>query len=179
MPIEATRSYAPQLASFVLFALLLAGAQAKPDRQNPDRQNKDQPSAATSGADCSGMYSFLRDGEFVQVTVEDNGNVIGFVSRYADKEGDSGFLEQFFESGKLEGNQLAFKTETVRGLAFEFRGTVERGEGKSRGDEAYYVLKGTLVEYTTNEAKKTSSRLYEAALKSFPQDLAPPSAEKK
>ncbi|MGA2458953.1 MAG: hypothetical protein ABSF85_15395 [Terriglobales bacterium] len=169
MPIHTTRFYAPQLASFVLFALLLAGAQAKPDRQNPDRQNKD----------CSGIYSFLRDGEFVQVTVEDNGNVIGFVSRYADKEGDSGFLEQFFESGKLDGNQLAFKTGTVRGLAFEFRGTVERGEGKSRGDEAYYVLKGTLVENSTDEAKRTSSRSREVALKSFPQDLAPPSAEKK
>ena len=179
MPIHATRFYAPQLASFVLLALLLAGAQAKPDRQNPDRQTKDQQSPAASGADYSGMYSFLRDGEFVQVTVEDHGNVIGFVSRYADKESDSGFLDHFFRSGKLAGNQLAFTTEAVRGVAFEFRGTVERGEGKSRSDEAYYVLKGTLVENTTDEAKKTSSRSQEVALKSFPQDLAPPRPERK
>ncbi len=179
MPIHATRFYAPQLASFVLLALLLAGAQAKPDRQNPDRQTKDQQSPAASGADYSGMYSFLRDGEFVQVTVEDHGNVIGFVSRYADKESDSGFLDHFFKSGKLDSHQLAFTTETVHGVSFEFRGTVERGKGKSRGDEAYYVLKGTLVENTTDEAKKTSSLSYEVVLKSFPQDLAPPSAEKK
>ncbi len=164
--------YALQFASFVLFALMLAGGQAKSDRQNPDRQQ----SPATPGADYSGMYSFLRDGEFVQVTVEDHGNVIGFVSRYADKEGDSGFLDHFFKSGELDGNQLAFTTETVRGVGFEFRGTVERGEGKSRGDEAYYVLKGTLVENTTDEAKKTSSRSREVALKSFPKDLTPPGA---
>jgi len=179
MPIHTTRFYAPQLASFVLLALMLAGAQAKPDRQNPDRQNKDQQSAAASGADCSGMYSFLRDGEFVQVTVEDQGNVIGFVSRYADKESDSGFLDHFLKSGKLDGNQLAFTTETVHGVWFEFRGTVERGEGKSRGDEAYYALKGTLVENTTDAAKKTSSRSYEVVLNSFPEDLEPPSAGKK
>jgi len=171
--------YALQFASFVLFALMLAGGQAQPDRQNPDRQNKDQQSPAASGEDYSGIYSFLQEGEFVQVTVEDHGNVIGFVSRYADKEGDSGFVDHFFKSGKLDGNQLAFATETVHGVSFEFRGTVERGEGKSRSDEAYYVLKGTLVENTTDEAKKTSSRSQEVALKSFPQDLAPPRPERK
>jgi hypothetical protein len=62
---------------------------------------------------------------------------------------------------------------------FEFRGTVERGEGKTRGDEAYYVLKGTLVENSTDAAKKNSSRSSEVALRSFPQDLAPPQTEKK
>jgi len=41
------------------------------------------------------------------------------------------------------------------------------------------VLKGTLVENTTNEAKKTPSQSREVALKSFPQDVAPPQAEKK
>jgi hypothetical protein len=175
MPIHRTRFHALQLSCFVLFALMLAGAQA-----NPDQQNKDRQSPAAPGADYSGMYNFLREGEFVQITVEDQGHVIGFVSRYADSESDHDvFLNHFFKSGKLDGNQLAFKTETVRGVSFEFRGTVERGESKSRGDEAYYVLKGTLIENTTDEAKKTSSHSREVALKSFPQDMAPPQAEKK
>ena len=178
MPIRTTRFYALQLACFVLFAWMLAGAQANPDRLNKVEQNR-APSPATPGADYSGMYSFLRDGEFVQVSVEDQGHVIGFISRYADSEGDSGFLDHFFKSGKLDGNQLAFTTETVQGVWFEFRGTVERGEGKRRSDEAYYMLKGTLVENTTNEAKKTPSQSREVALKSFPQDVAPPQAEKK
>jgi hypothetical protein len=176
MPIHANRcrtSHALQLACFVLFALMSASAQA-----NPDQQHKDRQSPATPGADYSGMYSFLREGEFVQFTVEDH-HVIGFVSRYADAEGDGGFLDHFFKSGKLDGNQLAFITETEHGVSFEFRGTVERGEGKSRDDEAYYVLKGTLVENNTDAAKKTSSRSIEVVLRSFPQDLAHPPAEKK
>lgn len=161
MPIHCTRFHALPLACFVLLTGLLAGAQANPKGQN------------SAGADCSGMYSFLRDGEFVQITVEDQGHVTGFVSRYGDAESDRGvFLDHFFKSGKLDGNQLAFTTETVHGVSFEFRGTVERGEGKSRGDEAYYVLKGTLIENTTDETKKTASRAREVALKSFPQDAS-------
>jgi hypothetical protein len=179
MPISTTRPYALQLACFVLFLWTLAGAQANPYRQSKDRQDR-PPSPAMPGADYSGMYNFLRDGEFVQVTVEDHGRVTGFISRYGDSESDRGvFLDHFFKSGKLDGNQLAFITETVHGASFEFRGTVDRGEGKSRGDEAYYVLKGTLVENSTDEAKKTSSRSREVALKSFPQDMAPPREQKK
>ena len=175
MPIHTHGFHTRQVACFVLVALMLAGAQV-----NPDRQNKDRESPATPGADYSGMYSFLRDGEFVQVTVEDRGRVTGFVSRYGDSENDRGvFLDHFFKPGKLDGNQLAFTTETVHGVSFEFRGTIERGEGKSPGDEAYYVLKGTLVENTSDEAKKTFSRSREVALKSFPQDVIPPHAKKK
>lgn len=161
MPIRRTRFHALQAAFLVLLAVMFAGAQAP-------------------GADYSGMYSFLRDGEFVQVTVEDQGRVTGFVSRYGDSESDRGvFLDHFFKSGKLDGNQLAFTTETVHGVWFEFHGTVERGGGKGRGDEAYYVLKGTLIENTTDEAKKTSSRSREVALRSFPQEMTAPQAEKK
>jgi hypothetical protein len=125
------------------------------------------------------MYNFLRDGEFVQITVEDQGRVTGFVSRYGDPESDRGdFLDHFFKSGKLDGNQLTFTTDTVHGVSFDFRGAIERGEGKSRGAEAFYVLKGTLVENTTDEAKRVSSHSREVALKSFPQDMAPPAAGK-
>ena len=170
MPIRAIRLSALQLAGCVVCALALAAAQAAPNRQGP----------AAPAANYSGMYSFLRDGEFVQVTVEGEGHVTGFVSRYGDSESDRGvFLDHFFKSGKLEGSQLVFTTETVHGVSFEFRGTIERGEGKSPGDEAYYVLKGTLVENTTDQAKKTSSHSQEVALKSFPQDMAPPHPEKK
>ena len=179
MPLRTIRFYALQLACFVLFVWMLAGAQANLYRQSKDRQDR-TPSPASPGADYSGMYSFLRDGEFVQVTVEDQGRVTGFVSRFGDSESDRGvFLDHFFKSGKLDGNQLVFITETVHGASFEFRGTVDRGEGKSRGDEAYYVLKGTLVENTTDEAKKSSSRSREVALRSFPQDMAPPREQKK
>ena len=140
----------------------------------------DKSAAPLPGSEYSGMYSFLRDGEFVQVTVEDKGRVTGFVSRYGDLESDRGaFLDHFFKQGKLDGNQLTFTTETVHGIWFEFRGTVERGEGKKVGDEAYYLLKGTLTESSTDNAKKTSSRSREVALKSFSQDINPSPAQRK
>ncbi len=162
------RRYLLQLMCFVAFAFLFAAAQEhKP------------PAPAQPGAEYSGMYSFLRDGEFVQVTVEDEGHVTGFISRYGDSESDRGaFLDHFFKQGKLDGNKLAFTTQTVHGIWFEFHGTVERGEGKKSGDEAYYLLKGTLIENATDEAKKTTSRSREVALKSFPQDVSPAPAKR-
>ena len=138
-------------------------------------QNASQKAApAKQLEDYSGMYTFLQDGEFVQVTVEDEGRVTGFVSRYGDLESDRGaFLDQFFKQGKLDGKKLNFTTETVHGVWYDFKGTVERGEGKNLGDEAYYVLKGTLTQYSTDINKKTSSKSREVAFKSFPQDMAP------
>lgn len=157
------RRYSMQIICFVSVALILSAAQT----------NK-TPIPAQPGAEYSGMYNFLRDGEFVQVTVEDHGNVTGFISRFGDSESDRGaFLDHFFKQGKLDGNKLWFTTQTVHGVWFEFRGTVERGEGKKTGDEAYYVLKGTLTENATDEAKKTTSRSREVALKSFPEDVSP------
>jgi hypothetical protein len=122
----------------------------------------------------SGMYSFLRDGEFVQVTVEDQGKVTGFISRFGDLDSDKGaFLDQFFKEGKLEGTKLTFSTQTVHGVWFAFKGIIDRGEGKNRGDEAYYVLKGTLTENAIDNNKSSSSRSREVAFKSFPQDMTP------
>ncbi len=123
------------------------------------------------GAEYSGMYSFLREGEFVQVTVEDAGRVTGFVSRYGDLESDKGvFLDQFFKTGKLEGNALAFTTDVVHGATYEFKGTIERGDGKKPGDEGYYVLKGTLIERVTDANQKSSSRTREVTFKAFPAE---------
>ena len=127
-----------------------------------------------SGPSYSGMYSFEKEGEFIQVSVEDAGHVTGFISRFGDGESDKGaFLDQFFKTGKLEGNQLSFTTEIVHGTAFDFKGTVERGEGKNPGDEAYFVLKGTLTENTTDVNKKVTSHSREALFKMFPQDASP------
>jgi hypothetical protein len=138
-------------------------------------QSSPSASATKAAPDYSGMYSFLEDGEFVQVTVEDQGRVSGFISRYGDLDSDRGaFLDQFFKQGQLEGKKLNFTTNTVHGVWYEFKGTVERGQGKNPGDEAYYVLKGMLTEYNTGTDKKTSSRSREVAFKSFPQDMGVP-----
>jgi len=149
------------LISFLLLGSVFAFGQAKPQ----------DSSAARPADDFSGMYSFLQDGEFVQVSVEDAGRVTGFVSRYCEQESDRGaFLDQFFKQGKLDGKILSFTTETVHAVWYEFKGTVERGSGKNPGDEAYYLLKGTLTEYTTDVNKKTTSKAREVVFKAFPQD---------
>jgi hypothetical protein len=135
---------------------------------------------AQPAADYSGMYSFLREGEFLQIKVDKQGQVTGFVSRYGDTETDSDtFLDHFLKGGKLTGNQIGFSTETVHGLAYEFHGAVERGEGKNPGDEAYYVLKGTLTENRVDDAKKTTSRSQDVVLRMFPQDLGAGAERKK
>ncbi|HET7207647.1 MAG TPA: hypothetical protein VFI95_13805 [Terriglobales bacterium] len=150
------------VCSCLIFVLLLGAAS----------QAQDAPSKAP--ADYSGMYSFLRDGEFVQITVEDRGRVTGFVSRYGDLESDKGaFLDHFFKQGKLSGNRVSFTTETVHGVWFEFEGAVDRGPGKNPGDEAYYVMNGKLVEHVTDEDHNTSSKSREVSFKQFPQDLSP------
>jgi hypothetical protein len=169
--------------SVVCLALACLGAPAKLRAQhtNPsaDAANKsaDSTSAAKqddkSGKQYSGMYSFLKEGEFVQVTVEDADTVTGFISRF-EAEADKGeFLDQFFKTGRLDGNHLTFTTQIVHGIAFEFKGTVERGEGRNLADEGYYALKGTLTENTTDASKKVTSHTQEVAFKMFPQDAAP------
>src|ERR1700743_1431516 len=78
-----------------------------------------QQSPATPDADISGMYTFLQEGEFIQVNVEDPAHVTGFISRYGDSEADKGtFLDQMFASGVLYGNHLHFKTRVIHGVFY-------------------------------------------------------------
>ncbi|HEX3819190.1 MAG TPA: hypothetical protein VHW45_02600 [Candidatus Sulfotelmatobacter sp.] len=161
---------------FVLMCLafftrpLAAPAQSQPPAAKPA-----EPTADQGAKSYSGMYTFLKEGEFVQITVEDDSSVSGFISRYGEGESDKGlFLDQFFKTGKLAGAKLTFKTQQVHGVDFDFNGTVERGEGKNPGDDAYFVLKGTLTENTTDANKKVTSRSQEVVFKMFPQDAAPP-----
>jgi hypothetical protein len=128
----------------------------------------------------SGMYSFLKDGEFVQLTVEDDGRITGFISRFGDGESDKGaFLDQFFKTGKLEGTKLSFTTQVVHGVDYDFKGSIERGEGKDPGDEAYFVLKGTLTQNTTDANKKVTTHSQDVMFKAFPQNAEPTAVERK
>ncbi len=133
------------------------------------------PQAATSAVeDYSGMYSFVREGEFIQITIGDKAAVSGFISRFGDSESDRGvFLDQFIKSGKLDGNKLSFTTEVVHGNSFNFDGVVQRGAGKKLDEEAYYVLRGNLTRLSTDAEKKTTSQVTQVEFKSFPRDAGP------
>lgn len=131
------------------------------------------PAKAAPAEGFSGMYSFLREGEFVQITVEDAGQVTGFVSRYGEKDSDHGaFLNHFFKQGKLDGHDLSFTTQTVHGTWFAFKGKIDRGPATSRAQEGYYVLKGTLTQSDTDAAKKVTSKARDVEFKLFPEDAS-------
>jgi hypothetical protein len=156
-----------------VWGMSAAAQESKPATAKPAEQSAAEKDAKASRA-YSGMYTFLKEGEFVQLTVEDDGSIIGFVSRFGEGESDKGaFLDQFFKSGKLDGNKLSFTTEIVHGVLFDFKGTIERGEGKNPGDEAYFVLKGTLTENASDVDKKVTSHSREVLLKMFPQEASP------
>jgi hypothetical protein len=160
-------------------ALELRAQQAKPTGDAAKPGNTTAEQATKTGSLYSGMYTFLKEGELLQLTVEDAGHVTGFISRFGEGETDKGeFLDQFFKSGKIEAGKLSFTTEIVHGVGFDFKGTVERGEGKNPGDEAYFVLKGTLTETESDANKKVTSHAQEVVFKMFPRDAAPAAAGK-
>ncbi len=146
------------LSLALLFALACAAQTAAP--------------AASSTEDISGMYTFLREGEFVQLTVED-GRLTGFVSRYGESDSDKGaVLDQLFKEAEIKGNSIHFVTREIHGTWFEFQGTVERGEAKDASAEGYRVVKGKLTQYTDDEKNKDkpTARSRELTMKSFPTD---------
>jgi len=170
-------------AVFVIYLLCLYCGSALAQK-NPARDKATAPTADSTG-DISGMYSFLKEGEFVQITVEnDQGakapRVTGFISRFGEGESDKGeFLDHFFTKASLTDNKINFVTKQIHGVSFEFSGTVSRGPAKSRAEEGYYVVTGTLTENTATSGGKNSSRSREISMKLFPDMDESANAEKR
>src|SRR3569832_264924 len=154
---------------FTLFLLVSCFAVA----QNP--APKSQPVAQP---DVSGMYAFLKEGEFVEVDV-DSEQVTGLISRIAETDSDRGaVLDHMLTKGSFDGKNLAFTTRELHGVSYEFKGTVGRGDGKQPGSEGYWVLKGTLTENTVAANKIPTARAREVEFKSLPSDAQPTAAKK-
>lgn len=141
----------------------LAGA---PKQHSPSR-------AGGAVGDFSGTYTFLRDGEDLQLNVE-NGRLDGFLSRYGDSEADRDvLLQHFLEKTSVEGDSLSFTTDKIHGVWFEFKGRVRRGDAKTTLSEGYYVLEGTITRYETGNDKKTTARSRGVQFRSLPMELGP------
>lgn len=147
------------LTSFFLLAAIAAqGAFMQAQNAGP----------AASPSDLSGMFTFLREGEFVQLTVED-GQLSGFISRFGDTESDKGeFIDHFFDKTSLQGDHLSFKTKTVHALWYEFNGTVTTVAGKKKGEEGYRLLIGKLTLHKSDATGKDQTSERTVELKSFP-----------
>ncbi|HUN87755.1 MAG TPA: hypothetical protein VMU28_03130 [Terriglobales bacterium] len=147
---------------YAIFMLLLAALCSAVLAQTP---------APATSDDISGMYTFLQEGEFVQINIEDGSKVTGFISRYGSLDSDKGaFLDQMFSEGELKGKQVRFKTRPVHGITYEFSGIAELGQGKKPGEEGYRVLNGKLTQVTEDENKKVTAKSREVTLKSFPSE---------
>ncbi len=106
--------------------------------------------------DASGEYMLGRPGEFIEITIQ-FGDLSGYISRLGDGESDQGTpLTFFFDQTSLRGQQLSFTTRQVHGVWYSFTGTIQRGTGKTREDDGYYMLVGELLEHDT--ARKTEIR---------------------
>lgn len=140
-----------------------------------DSANATVPHAAE---DISGMYSFVKEGEFLQITLDRN-SVTGYISRMGESDSDSGvFLDQFFLKADVQGHDVSFTTRPLHSVWYEFSGKFNRGPGKTKGDDGYYILRGTLKELTSNNAEKTvSSRSREVEFKLLAQPLDPDDAQ--
>jgi hypothetical protein len=140
-----------------------------------DSANATVPHAAE---DISGMYSFIREGEFLQITLDPK-SVTGYISRLGESDSDSGvFLDQFFTKADVQGHDVSFTTRPLHSVWYEFKGRFSRGPGKTKGDDGYYILRGTLKELTMNNADKTvSSRSREVEFKLLAQPEDPEEAQ--
>jgi hypothetical protein len=146
-------------------------------------QDNRNATANAPAEDISGMYSFLKEGEFVQLILEKS-ELSGYISRLGDSDSDRGvFLDQFFEKASLQGHDVSFTTRKVHGVWFEFKGKYERGAAKTKVEDGYFVLRGTLKEYSTDAGRNTLTRSREVELKMLGQpddseDAATPKSKK-
>jgi len=160
----------------LLLSTLAAAQSGKAGDNNTAQEHANQQiaieKAAAPAEDISGMYSFLREGEFVQINLEQNG-VSGYISRRGDLESDRGvFLDQFFSKASVQGHDVAFTTKPLHGVTYEFKGRFERGPAKSKAEDGYYVLRGTLTEIVSDGSNHSTSRSREVVFKLLaePQD---------
>lgn len=130
--------------------------------------------ARDAASDISGMYTFLREGEFVQLTVDD-GKLSGYVSRFGDSDSDKGqFIDQFFDKTSLQGDHISFTTKTIHGMWYEFSGTIAITSGRKPPEEGYRVIKGTLIQHASDAKGVDKAMQRQVEFKSFPADLSKP-----
>lgn len=154
---------------FTLLLLLSSFVAAQPGSTEAHRAKAAHHEKTAPAEDISGMYSFLREGEFVQINMEENG-VSGYISRHGDLDSDRGaFLDQFFDKASIDGHDVFFNTKPLHGVTFEFKGQFERGPAKSKVQDGYYILHGTLTELITGGDNKTTSRSREVTFKLLAQ----------
>lgn len=124
--------------------------------------------------DPAGLYSFVKEGESLQITLED-GELSGYITRFGESDSDKGqLIDQFFSKGSLKDNHLSFATKTIHGTWYEFDGRIEIQPGKAPGVEGYRLIKGTLKQHSLDAKGDDKVRERTVEFKSFPEGVSRP-----
>lgn len=95
--------------------------------------------------EASGQYVLGENGESVEIDLQPD-RLGGYISRFGDQLSDEGEpLTFFFATSLMNGQRLSFTTRQVHGVWFSFAGTIVRGPARSREQDGYYKLEGTLI----------------------------------
>ncbi len=122
--------------------------------------------------DVSGLYSFVKSGDTVQINVQPDGTVSGYVSRVADGDSDRGqMIDLMFAKAAVHNGHVEFTTKKVHGVWFEFKGRAERGAAKTKDDEGYMVIRGTLTTVREDVNGHPTPLASEVEFKSFPTGM--------
>ena len=148
------KSQTLRIASVLCLLAVMLAAQAK-------------PAPKSAAPDYSGRYSFLQEGEDLQLDVTD-GKVDGYISRLGDSETDRDtVLNHYLAKASLTGDKLTFTSKPVHAVWYEFSGTIGRGPAKNRAEDGYYQIVGTLIEHRQKNGKEESARQRQVVFKLF------------
>ncbi|MDP9266748.1 MAG: hypothetical protein M3P27_00295 [Acidobacteriota bacterium] len=155
-------------ARVCLFAMLivpsLAGVRTAAAQNAPAKP----PSAAAP--DYSGRYSFLQDGEDVQLN-QAGSKIDGYIERFGDGDSDRDtMLQHTFSKATLDGDKLSFSTKPVHAIWYEFKGKAVRGAAKTRAEDGYYQLVGTLTEHRQKDGKEAGAKSRPVTLRLFAEE---------
>jgi hypothetical protein len=169
------------------FAYMPAWGQATstPSLHQRSEMNQDQAEADANNAidsarepsslpnDVWGSYLFDHSNDSIELDLDRN-RLSGYITQLGDAETDSNTpLTFFFDQTAIDGGDLSFQTRVVHGVWYSFRGTIVRGEGKTRADGGYYVLRGVLaVHHPASGRDKSADEIIEKRqvhFKSMPQ----------
>jgi hypothetical protein len=107
--------------------------------------------------DVWGSYQFDHSNDSIELDLDRN-KLSGYITQLGDAETDSNTaVTFFFDQSEIDGGAIRFQTRVVHGVWYSFRGTIVRGEGKTRADGGYYVLRGVLAMHHPESGRDKSA----------------------
>ena len=100
-------------------------------------------SSAGQISDITGDYEFLQPYNTLAILQEDQ-MVKGYIDVLQGESESDAIISYPITIGEIKGDHLDFRTRTIHAMYYRFSGTVQRGQGKKKGDPDYIELSGEL-----------------------------------